>query len=103
MAAAKKSFKTDNPALAFITAAPSREADSTQHTDSTHIPHPAKAETKSRRLNLLVQPSTMEAISKIAYLQHTSANDLINTVLKQYVSENTDAIQKYDTIFPKED
>ena len=73
----------------------------------THRPHRSfevEDETgETRRMNLTFQPSTVEAIDKIAFLRRTSVNDLINTVLKEYAAAHTDEIQKYDTIFPKED
>lgn len=103
MAAAKKTFK-DNPALAFITP-PAGNTDNTQQADNTHSKPKAKTgkkESKTRRVNLLLQPSTMEGITKIAFLQRTSANDLINTILKQYISDHPDEIQKYNSIFTKE-
>lgn len=99
MAASKKTFK-DNPALAFISTGGAGDADSTPNTQPTPK---AKREAKTRRMNLTFQPSTVEAIDKIAFLRRTSVNDLINTVLKEYAAAHTDEIQKYDTIFPKED
>lgn len=100
MAAPKKTFK-DNPALAFISTGGAGDTPNTQDTQTTQAP--AKKEAKTRRMNLTFQPSTVEAIDKIAFLRRTSVNDLINTVLKEYAAAHTDEIQKYDAIFPKED
>lgn len=100
MAAGKKTFK-DNPALAFISTGGAGDTQTAQDAHTTQAP--SKKEAKTRRMNLMFQPSTVEAISKIAFLRRTSMNDLINTILKEYAAEHGDEIQKYDTIFPKED
>ena len=101
----KKTFK-DNPALAFITSGTETEpqqgrARATQSKEQTRTN--GRQEVKSRRLNLLLQPSILEDISKIAYLERTSVNDLINTALKSYAADRADEIKKYDEIFTKED
>ena len=45
----------------------------------------AKPETKSKRLNLLLKPSTFERITAIAKARGTSVNDYINTALEQTI------------------
>lgn len=87
---AKKSFKDsmeaakDNVALAFIGSEPEAQ------------------EPKSKRLNLLIRPGTLKAITKIATMQRTSVNDLINTVLEAYAADNTDTITAYNNVFGEE-
>lgn len=103
----KKDFKS-NPALQFITQ-PTQGTDNTHNTDNTHeadiermkaaAAKRKKPETKSKRLNLLLQPSTMDALTKIAYMNRSSVNDLINSILKQYTTDHADQVQKYDSIF----
>lgn len=131
---AKKSFKADNPALQFISAAqeeapapkqpqaPKPEAAppkktttgrygyGMEHKRTAPSPAPPKAsepaeapppaaETKSRRLNLLLQPSVMDDLSKIAHMKKTSVNDLINTVMREYANENQALVEKYIEVF----
>ena len=59
-------------------------------------------ERKSKRLNLLLKPSLFEDLRKIAQLQRTSVNDLINTVLEAYRGEHTEDIEKYKAVFESE-
>jgi len=95
--AEKKSFKQVNPALSFIESG-SNEAHTDTHTDTythtdQHTPVYAHADTytqykrenKSRRLQLLIKPSTHNAISEIAQMNDTSINDTINTILENYL------------------
>lgn len=44
-----------------------------------------KDESKSRRLQLLIRPSTHEGISTLAKTHHTSVNDVINQILEEYI------------------
>lgn len=91
----KKSFKAENPALAYIgTAAPAQEP-APQKTRR-------KAESKSKRLNLLVYPGVYEDLTKVATMKRTSVNDLINTILKDYTEAEADTVKKYDSVFSGE-
>lgn len=100
----KKSF-TSNPALAYISTPDTDstqdtgKTDNTHNTDYTHNTHDTDLETKSKRLNLLVQPSVLEQLKKVAYMKQTSANDLINTIVKDYIAAQTEAIEEYGRIF----
>lgn len=49
---------------------------------------PRNRETKSKRLQLLVRPSTHSRISDIAKSRETSINDVINTILEGYLNAN---------------
>jgi predicted HicB family RNase H-like nuclease len=102
---AKKSFRGTNPALQYISSI-ELESEVTHNAQDTHnaaIMHkthnvPMK-ETKSRRLNLLLQPSLLENMSKVARMKQTSVNDLINKVLKDYTERETTTIARYDEVF----
>ena len=48
-------------------------------------PNPLYIETKSRRLNLLIQPSLHERIKDIAKGRGASVNDMIHQILQDYV------------------
>jgi hypothetical protein len=87
----KKDFKLQNPALRFIadteTAGnpPEELMDKYTHTDThAHIISP-RGEIKSRRVQLLLRPSTYEAIAALARTNNASVNDAINTILENFV------------------
>jgi len=50
-------------------------------------PNPLMVETKSKRLQLLVQPSLHRKLKAIATAKQTSLNDLIHTILTDYTEE----------------
>lgn len=53
-------------------------------------------ETKSKRLNLLIKPSIYEAIDKIACINRTSINNLINYFLGKSISEHQNDLDRFD-------
>lgn len=100
MAQNKKTFKKDNPALSFMsvpeeevetTASP--EGDSTLHIRSIskrtapegYKLNPEYIETKSKRVQLLLQPSTVEAIKSLAKKKGLSMNEAINEAIHEYL------------------
>ena len=107
---AKKTFK-ENPALRFVTT--DEDTHNEQNTEQTHITGKTsitnnaqytdntnnKQERKTKRLNLLVQPSILENISKIAHMKQTSVNDLISSVLRDYAETEEEAISLYNKVF----
>ena len=91
---AKKSFKDgDNPALAFIST--QEQPKGTDNTEDTHKAH----ETKSKRLNLLIQPSVHKDLERIARVQGISLNELINNVMKDYQESHMMTVSKYIEIW----
>ena len=107
----KKDFKDiTNPATMFISTGASEEIKTepvkqeevkapAQEVKKTAPPKEPKGETKSKRLNLLLQPSLMEDLGKVAFMKKDSVNNLINTVLTSYRDENKDIIEKYNKVF----
>jgi len=95
---AKKDFKKNNPALQFISGATDNKHN-TKDIYSTDNTQNTQTESKSKRLNLLVYPSLLEDLKKIATMERKSVNDLINTVLLNYAYKNKDQIERYDDIF----
>lgn len=96
--AAKKSFKNENPAMQFIgqgvvepiptaTEKPGRSIPPMRQQDPSPPmkPNPLYIETKSRRLNLLIQPSLHDRIKDIAKGRGASVNDTIHQILQDYV------------------
>lgn len=113
--AGKKSFTAQqNPALTFISVQESepirdtmitegidsfqKQEETTASASSAHIKqagnpegfkvNPIYVETKSRRMQLLVQPSLYEAIKAKATAEGVSVNELIHTILEQTVKGN---------------
>lgn len=88
---AKKTFKNDiDPAMNFISKESIEKAEAET---PTAIKRPAKPpegfkfnplyiETRSRRLQLLVQPSLYETLKKKAQAERTSVNELVNIILQ---------------------
>ena len=95
---AKKTFRAsvqaaESPAKAFISES---EAEITQEKKEDIQ---VKQENKSVRINLLFRPSTKKNIEKLAYVNHTSTNDFINTVMDEYIAAHAEEITKYDRFF----
>lgn len=89
---AKKEFKT-NPAMQFISA-PEEEKATPKKTakkeePATALTAPAgyvlKRESKSERMQLLVRPTTKQALKKLADDKGISVNDLANTIFDEYI------------------
>jgi len=81
-----KSFIKDNPALRFIsTAKPADNIPEPEQGQSVPMKlNPLYIETKSRRLQLLFQPSLYNKLKAIAQSRGISLNDLIQTTLEEY-------------------
>lgn len=83
---AKKSFK-DNPAFQFISAMEDKQ-ETLPVRKTTKAPHgyklnPLYIETKTRRLQLVLQPSLFERVKKMAYKNGLSVNEYVHRVLDQ--------------------
>lgn len=80
---AKKDFKGKiNPAEMFISSsAPAREE--VAPAPEGYKVNPLYIETKSERLQLLIQPSLKKALKEEAKRQSRSVNDLVNTILEE--------------------
>ena len=92
----KKSFADANPAMAFIsTAEKSEDCALTQPTkeeleakESNGVPmkkNPEFIETKSKRVQMLMQPSLYDAIKKEATAKDISVNEMMHEILKNHV------------------
>ena len=100
----KKSFKKNiNPAMQFISrpqeapaatqTAPTGNTASGQQNGSAHSDRPDQTvhtpmnspfpETKSKRLQLLLQPSLLEKLKQTAYAKGRSVNSLVHEILKE--------------------
>lgn len=105
----KKDFKAGvNPATLFINTQAEPEAPEVVQTTKKEETMPAvkqdagkevKKEAKTKRLNLLLQPSLMEDLTKLAFMNKDSVNNLINTALTGYRDAHKDLIDKYNKVF----
>ena len=97
---AKKELQgISNPAMAFITQEeqtaqqqPIKEKPSREDTAQGIAKNRYGQESKTKRLNLVLKPSThraLEAIVKAKADPYTSINSLINELLDQYITDNT--------------
>lgn len=95
MAKSSKSFKSDtNPAMSFISQESIDKVDGKQEGATTptgskkapegYKPNPEFIETKSKRVQLLVQPSVYEAVKAKAKAKGISTNEAINEALREY-------------------
>lgn len=94
--AKSKSFKSDtNPAMSFISQESIDKVDGTEEGATTptggkkkapegYKPNPEFIETKSKRVQLLVQPSVYEAVKAKAKAKGISTNEAINEALREY-------------------
>jgi predicted HicB family RNase H-like nuclease len=57
--------------------------------------HTGKRELKKKRLNLIIQPSLYEDLSKIAYVKKISVNELICQAAKEYRDNEKRALDRY--------
>lgn len=88
---AKKSFK-DNPALQFISTAEPEEQEQTPAKTTGKAPegykvNPLYIETKSRRLQLVLQPSLYEKVKATAKAKKLSVNEYIHQLLEEATRE----------------
>ena len=85
-----KSFKKSADAL-FVSV-PEEQLEATQ-TDSFTAPKGYRLvrEQKSERMQLLIRPTTKEAIKKAAQAQGISMNDLVNQLLDEYAERQGNA------------
>lgn len=95
---AKKTFK-DNPALQFINT-PTKEPEGSPEEPAGEVKigaelkppegfkhNPLYIETKSKRVQLLMQPTLYAKIKAMADKEETSVNQLIHSILKSYTNE----------------
>lgn len=91
---AKKSFKLKNPATAFISGATEETAPSApeQEAPRAKAPEgykldPRYVETKSRRVQLLVQPSIFARLDQLAKRKGISRNEAFSEAVKAYLEK----------------
>lgn len=89
----KKSFRST--ATQFISEETRQKIDQAQEPSGTAQPndfiipkgYKLSQETKSVRLQLLIQPTTKAALKELAAAKSISVNELINKILKDYINK----------------
>ncbi|WP_043923022.1 hypothetical protein [Leadbettera azotonutricia] len=100
-----------NPADEFITrmASFNNGEDSPRDEETLPMPkstppktHPTRGkdgmEHKTKRLNLLIQPSLHEDIKKISVVKATNLNEIVNQALREYRDKEKRSLEKYEEI-----
>ena len=84
----KKTFKDEfNPALQFISTSSERTGESQARNTLDAVPmkrNPLYIETKSKRVQLLMQPSLYSKLKQMAEQKKSSVNDVVHTILEKY-------------------
>ncbi len=88
----KKDFKGTNPALAFMSVDTQEETQEVNKMPATkkeapegYKLNPEYVEVKSKRVQLLLQPSTVDAIKALAKKKGLSMNEAINEAIQAYL------------------
>ena len=95
----KKSFADANPAMAFISTATEQEnfsltqpkKEELEAKESNGVPmkkNPEFIETKSKRVQMLMQPSLYDAVKKEAKDKNISVNEMMHEILKTHLGQN---------------
>lgn len=66
--------------------------DDKQYTGNTH-------ELKNQRLNLLLKPTVLKNLKKIAHIKRTSVNSLINNIAENYILSEVKIVDLYDELY----
>jgi len=87
MEMAKKDFKQNNPALNFISSQeePVSKEELPAKAPEGYKINPLYIETKSKRVNLLMQPSVVDRMKKLSQERGISLNEAINEAVREYL------------------
>lgn len=89
--AGKKSFVDDlNPALAFIDTKGAETAPQPGEEPTRFVFHTPERETKSRRVQMLIKPSTYDKLKKQAEAAGASVNAYINAILEYHTGGDSE-------------
>ena len=61
-----------------------------------------KGDPRSERVAVLMTPTVKESLTKVAMVQRTSVNLIINTAISEYLEKHQDEIQRYNAFFGEE-
>ncbi len=110
----KKIFDSEtSPIFNFLTSSPSQPEYDEASQDGERVNVKPRTENglgkrrnqenrKTKRLNLLIQPSLHEKLAKIACMKQTSVNAIIIEASKEYCAKEARALEKYERTFGQE-
>ena len=61
-----------------------------------------RGEPRSERIAVLATPTTRGNLDKVAMVQRTSVNDVINTAISEYLEKHSNEIERYNNFFGEE-
>ena len=61
-----------------------------------------RGEPRSERIAVLATKATRNNLYKVAMVQRTSVNDLINTAISDYLEKHQEEIERYNSFFGEE-
>ena len=61
-----------------------------------------QGDTRRERVAVLMTPTVKENLTKVAMVQRTSVNLIINTAISKYLEEHQNDIQRYNAFFGEE-
>lgn len=89
-----KKFNAENPALQYLTDEPAKEPikaetiqERTERIPQGYKANPNYIETKSKKLQMLMQPSLFQKVKTLADRNHESINNYIHVLLEKHVEE----------------
>ena len=95
---AKKDFLNNiSPAAAFISNAAG--VNNVNNNDNVNNEVKEEKEKRDARANLLFTKTTKESLEKLAIVDRTSVNDIINKLLEEYIATRQKDIARYDEFF----
>ena len=63
---------------------------------------PMSGEPRSERIAVLTTQRTRKNLDKVAMVQRTSVNDIINTAISEYLEKHQGEIDRYNSFFGEE-
>lgn len=63
---------------------------------------PMSGEPRSERIAVLTTQTTRGNLDKVAMVQRTSVNDVINTAIAEYLEKHRNEIERYNNFFGEE-
>ena len=58
--------------------------------------------TRTERLALLTEPKTRKDLGKIATINRTSVNNVVNDAIREYLNKHQDDIERFNDFFGEE-
>ena len=91
----KKNFMNDiSPAAAYFSTISNTNEAAVDNNNNREV-----KEKRDARANLLFTKTTKESLEKLAIVDRTSVNDIVNKLLEEYIATRQKDIARYDEFF----